>query len=127
MTDDPDAIPIIAYYPGVPIHDQQSAHRVSTVVEPEIDRVHATSDHGELLAIASNIQWAPEARLFAGAKLLAEIDLAVDERRTRPAIDPSWLGPACPVSTLIPAAARRSFAAYMTSLHRLARLRARSR
>jgi hypothetical protein len=80
-----DSIPIIGTYRGVGIHDQQPQTRVNCVVKPEIDHVlDDLSDISDLYNFAANAANSPEARLLAAAKIMAEFDLAVEERRARP-------------------------------------------
>ena len=55
------------------------------VVKPAIDRVlDEIDDAGELLRYAGNSYNPPEARLLAGAKLLALFELSAEARWTRP-------------------------------------------
>ena len=55
------------------------------VVRPAIDRVlDEIDDAGELLRYAGNSDNPPEARLLAGAKLLALFELSAEARWTRP-------------------------------------------
>ncbi|MDO8398909.1 MAG: hypothetical protein Q7T45_13920 [Bradyrhizobium sp.] len=78
-----DQIPIVARHRGVGIHDMQSAERIE-VVKRAIDNVYDEHDWDRLIAIAGDVTWPPEARLFASAKLEAVFQIATDERRVRP-------------------------------------------
>jgi hypothetical protein len=77
--------PIVETYRGVGIHAYQSPARVA-VVKSDIDAV-ATMKTRALLKAVSDQRLAPEARIFAEALLLAEYQLAVQERRERPPFD----------------------------------------
>jgi hypothetical protein len=80
-----DAIPIVEVYRGVGIHDQQQQDRIERVVKPEIDHVlDRLSGVTELFEFAASSLNAPEARSLALAKITAEFELAVEERRARP-------------------------------------------
>lgn len=81
-----DAIPIIDIYRGVGLHDQQPPERLAEV-RRAIDAVYDEHELDRLLEIAGDPVWPPEARLFAAAKLEATHQIAVDERKVRPAID----------------------------------------
>jgi hypothetical protein len=85
MTDD-DAIPVVEHYRGVGLHDEQSPKRLE-VVRRAIDKVFEQQEIAELMQIAGDPTWPPEARLLAGAKLKAMHQVAVDERRERPPIN----------------------------------------
>lgn len=80
-----DQIPIFETYRGVPIHDQQPHERIENVVRPEIDQVIGLTDVGQLFEFAKDISKAPEARLFAAAKIEALWEIAAEQRRVRPA------------------------------------------
>lgn len=95
MKGDNDEIPIVGTHRGVGLHDQQSPERL-VEVRRAIDRVFEEHDFDRLFAIARDITWAPEARLFAAAKLEAAFQMAVDERRERPSIDLLQVGAAVP-------------------------------
>ena len=82
-----DKIPIITRYRGVGIFDCQSADRIKSIVEPEIDYIHSLSDLAQLIAFADDPANSPESRLFAAAKLRAVWEIAADERRVQPDID----------------------------------------
>ena len=84
-------IPIIDVYRGVGLHDQQDTERLS-LVRSEIDAVFAAG--GEipyLLDWVANRGKSPESRLLAKAMILAHIEAASEQRRTRPAVDVDWL------------------------------------
>ena len=81
-----DAIPVIEIYRGVGLHDQQSSERLG-LVRQAIDAVYDQHDLNQLLEIAGDPTWPPEARLFAAAKLEATHQIAADERKVRPPID----------------------------------------
>lgn len=81
-----DQIPIVAYHRGIGIHDMQSAERIE-VVKRAIDRVYDEHDLDRLLAIAGDVTWPPESRLFAAAKIEAAHQIATDERKVRPLVD----------------------------------------
>lgn len=83
---DADQIPTVETYRGVGLHDQQSPARLETVRQA-IDGVFAMADSHQLLAVAKEPVWPPEARLLAAAKLEAMMQIAADERKVRPAID----------------------------------------
>jgi hypothetical protein len=70
----------------VAIFAGQPAKRVRLVKE-EIDRVGKVRDLPELFEIAGDCGWSPEARLFAGARCLAGLQLATERREARPDID----------------------------------------
>ena len=90
MIDANDSIPTAGTHRGVPLHAGQCERRVA-VVRRELDRVFALeSNVDELLAFAANPKNAPEARLFAGAKLEALDAAAAASREARP-IDPDKL------------------------------------
>lgn len=72
----PGAMPICETHRGIGIHQFQPADRVAAVVKPAIDRVLALDEPAELLAVAGDVQQAPEARLLAYDRLCA-----LDERR----------------------------------------------
>jgi hypothetical protein len=79
-------MPIATTYKGVGIHAGQPAQRVATV-KREIDRVNKISDLVQLFEIAGDAVWSPEARLLAGAKCVAGLQLATERREVRPDID----------------------------------------
>jgi hypothetical protein len=70
---------------GVPLHVGQSFARLK-VVRRDIDRAYEL-DVAALLDFAENAANAPEARLFACARLLAQFEAAIESRMARPAID----------------------------------------
>jgi hypothetical protein len=78
-------IPIIAYYRGVGIEDQQDEERIKTIVEREIDHVLDTLNTiPKLYAFARSSLNSPEARQLAAGKIRASWEIAVEERRERP-------------------------------------------
>ena len=79
-------LPISETYKGVAIFAGQSAKRVA-LVRKEIDRVSKIGDLEQLFEIAGDCAWPPEARLFAGARCLAGLQLATERRQARPDID----------------------------------------
>jgi len=66
----PELLPILAKYRGRRIHGFQSEARVAEIVVPELDFVAALADDRDLLVIISDVSRSPEARLYAGARLL---------------------------------------------------------
>jgi hypothetical protein len=81
-----DAIPIAGHHRKVGLHAGQSEERLE-VVRRDLDRVFDENDLGRLTEIAGNPAVAPEARLFAAAKLQAVYELAAQDREKRPLID----------------------------------------
>jgi hypothetical protein len=81
-----DELPIATTYKGVGIHAGQPAKRVA-LVKREIDKVSKISDLARLFEIAGDCAWSPEARLFAGARCVAGLQLATERRQARPDID----------------------------------------
>jgi hypothetical protein len=79
-------IPISTTYKGVGIHAGQPAGRVA-LVKREIDKVNKLSDLVRLFELAGDCAWSPEARLFAGARCVAGLQLATERRQARPDID----------------------------------------
>jgi hypothetical protein len=79
-------MPIAATYKGVGIHAGQSAKRVG-LVRREIDKIAKISDLLELFEVCGDCSWSPEARLFAGARCLAGLELATERREAKPDID----------------------------------------
>jgi hypothetical protein len=78
-------------YKGCPIIAGQSPARVETV-KRDIDRAHSLEDPTELQEFAFCIANAPESRALAASRLVALFEIAVDERRKRPAnFDPDLL------------------------------------
>jgi hypothetical protein len=78
-------------YRGCPIIANQSERRLTTV-RADIDRSHSLDDPVELEEFAFCIANAPESRALAASRLVAMFELAVDERRKRPAnFDPDLL------------------------------------
>jgi preprotein translocase subunit Sec61beta len=82
-----DEMPIACHHKGVAIFAGQSARRV-VLVRKEIDRVSKIGDLEELLQVAGNCAWAPEARIYAGARCLAGLQRATERREPKPNIDP---------------------------------------
>jgi hypothetical protein len=85
--DDDGPIPIVEVYRGVGIEDGQPVERIECVVKPQIDRVHTLEGIEQLAAFAADVGNAPEARLFAAAKVEILFELSIEERRIRPAVD----------------------------------------
>jgi hypothetical protein len=81
-----DSMPIATTYKGVGIHAGQPAKRVA-LVRREIDKIGKISDLEELFAIAGDCAFSPEARLFAGARCIAGLELLTERREARPDID----------------------------------------
>jgi hypothetical protein len=81
-----DEMPISTTYKGVGIHAGQPARRV-VLVKREIDKVSEIADPVQLLEIARDVAWSPEARLLAGAKCVAGLERATERREARPDID----------------------------------------
>jgi hypothetical protein len=81
-----DEMPIATTYKGVDIHAGQDARRVA-LVKREIDKISKISDLAELFEIAGDCSWSPEARLFAGARCIAGLELATERREAKPDID----------------------------------------
>ena len=79
-------IPTIEEYRGVGIHGDQPRDRIEAIVKPEIDRVLAMKDLGALFDFAGDVSKSPEARLLAAAKCKATFQIAVVERKKRPAV-----------------------------------------
>src|SRR5262252_1340099 len=86
-----DLLEIGEVYRSVGIIAGQSPARVETVKQ-DIDRAHSLDDPVELQEFAFCIANAPESRALAASRLIAMFELAVDERRKRPAtFDPDLL------------------------------------
>src|SRR5262245_9559321 len=79
-------MPVATTYKGVGIHAGQPAKRVAQV-KREIDKIGKISDLIKLFEIAGDCAWAPEARLFAGARCIAGLELATERREPKPDID----------------------------------------
>ena len=77
----------IETYRGVGIHDCQPRQRIETRVKPEIDFIYDLDDVAILMDYAGNCGNPPEARMLAGAKLMAMWHIAGIERRVRPNVD----------------------------------------
>lgn len=75
-----------ATYKGVGIFAHQPAKRVA-LVKREIAKVTKISDLLRLFDIAGDCSWAPETRIYAGARCLAGVQLATERRQQRPDID----------------------------------------
>jgi len=80
-------IPTVETYRGVGIHNHQPQERIEKVVKPAIDYVLDLGQLELLAQYAGDVTRPPEARLLALAKCEAIFDLAVSERRERPAIN----------------------------------------
>ncbi|WP_363348849.1 hypothetical protein [Methylocystis echinoides] len=81
-----DEFPKIGEHKGVALHAFQSEARLA-VVRGDIDAVDAMSDWQDLWRFAQDQRRAPEARMFAGAKLRVIHALAADARVSRPGFD----------------------------------------
>jgi hypothetical protein len=81
-----DEIASCGAYRSVPLFAGQSEARLE-VVRRDIDDAHLLSDPRAFLAFLDDVSRAPEARLYCQARLLAEHELAVEDRRQRPTID----------------------------------------
>ena len=79
-------MPIASSYKGVAIFAGQPAKRIA-LVKREIDKIGKISDLEELFEIAGDCAWSPEARLFAGARCIAGLELRTERREARPDID----------------------------------------
>jgi hypothetical protein len=88
-------MPIAATYKGVGIHAGQSAKRVG-LVRREIDKIAKISDLLELFEICGDCSWSPEARLFAGARVLPAFSLRQSGARRIPTSIGRTLKPARP-------------------------------
>jgi hypothetical protein len=82
-----DDLPIACHHRGVAIFANQPPKRVA-VVKREIDKVSKVSDLTRLFEIAGDCSWAPEARIYAGARCIAGLQRATERREARPDIDP---------------------------------------
>jgi hypothetical protein len=82
-----DEMPISGTYKGVAIFAGQGAKRVA-LVKREIDQVNKISDLMYLSEIAGDCAFSPEARLLAGARCIAGLQLATERREPKPDIDP---------------------------------------
>src|SRR5262249_60804368 len=81
----PAGVPLCGSHKGVVIHAGASAKRVR-LVRAEIDAIARTSDLVRLFEIAADCSWSPEARLFAGARCIAGLELATERREAKPNI-----------------------------------------
>ena len=81
-----DELPIACHHRGVAIFAGQPVRRIA-LVRKEIDRVSKIGDLEQLFEIAGDCAWSPEARLFAGARCLAGLQLLTERRQARPDID----------------------------------------
>src|SRR5262245_39892830 len=79
-------MPIGTTYKGVAIFAGQPVRRVR-LIKQEIDRISKISDLMRLFEIAGDCSWAPESRLFAGARVIAGLELATERRESKPDID----------------------------------------
>jgi hypothetical protein len=73
-------------YKGVAIHAGQGARRVR-LVKQEVDKVGKISGLMRLFEIAGDCTWSPEARLLAGARCIAGLELMTERREAKPDID----------------------------------------
>jgi hypothetical protein len=80
-----DEIPIATTHKGVGIH-AGPAQRVA-LVKREIDKVSKISGLMQLYEIAGDCSWSPEARLFAGARCIAGLQMATERRQAHPDIN----------------------------------------
>ena len=78
-------MPIASTYKGIGIHAGQPAKRVA-LVKRELDRISKVSDLKRLFEIAGDCSWAPEARIYAGARCIAGLERATERREPRPDI-----------------------------------------
>jgi hypothetical protein len=78
-------MPVALTYKGVAIFAGQSVKRVR-LLKLEIDKVNKISDLMQLFEIAGDVAWSPEARLFAGARCIAGLQLLTERREARPDI-----------------------------------------
>jgi hypothetical protein len=79
-------MPISGTYKGIAIFAGQPAKRIA-LVKKELDKVGKISDLMQLSDIAGDCAWSPEARLFAGARCIAGLELATERREAKPDID----------------------------------------
>jgi hypothetical protein len=86
MPRDDDEIEYAGSYKSVPLHAGQSEARLEAV-RRDIDDAYRLTDPQRLLAFLDDVSKAPEARIFVQARLLAELDIATEDRARRPAID----------------------------------------
>ncbi len=86
-----DSIPTCGEHRGVPLHCYQEEERLD-VVRGDIDTVHAMTDWRELWRIVRERRLAPEALLYAAAKLRAIHGTAANSRVARPDFDLELLG-----------------------------------
>jgi hypothetical protein len=78
-------IPVVAHHRGVGIENLQTDERIETIVKVEIDRVlDRLSTVTELYAFARSPLNCPEARQLAANKIIAQWEIATEDRRTRP-------------------------------------------
>jgi len=73
-------MPIVETYRGVGIHAFQSQERIDSVVKPEIDQVFTIDEPENLWQYVLSAMNAPEARIWAGAKLTAMIEQRAHKR-----------------------------------------------
>jgi hypothetical protein len=86
-----DSIPTCGEHRGVPLHAFQDEARLD-VVRGDIDTVHALTNWRELWRIVRERRLAPEALLYAAAKLRAIHGTAANSRVARPDFDLEMLG-----------------------------------
>src|SRR5262249_25547574 len=79
-------MPIATTYRGVHIHGGPAVKGVR-LVKGEIDKASKITDFLKLYEIAGDVSWSPEARLFAGARAVAGLEIATERREARPDID----------------------------------------
>jgi len=79
-------MPTSGSYKGVAIFAGQPAKRVRRIKE-EIDKITKISDLTRLFEIAGDCSWAPESRIYAGARVIAGLELATERREAKPDID----------------------------------------
>lgn len=82
-----DQIPTIGEYRGVELHDHQNEERLAVVRRAIDDVLAMTDDWRDLLEVAKNPRWPPEARLLAEAMIEATQAIAADRREARPGIN----------------------------------------
>ena len=86
-----DEIPVQCHHRGIGVHAWQSPERVE-IVKAAIDEVFGLPSIPTLLGFLKDARNAPEARLFAAARLRAMHELAAESRIGRPAgVDLAWL------------------------------------
>jgi hypothetical protein len=76
-----DAMPIVATYQGVGIHDFQPDDRIRTVILPAVDHVMGLEDVEALYSYLLDIRNPPEARGLAARKLIEPAEAMQANRR----------------------------------------------